>query len=223
LVTELFGNWKSQMPFARLVNKAAVVSAINESYETPDKANAFFTASYNFEIRDDHEDYPALVLGNYMLGGGFLNSRLATRIRQKEGLSYGVGSNFNAGTLDPVGTFNAFAIYAPGNVEKLEAAFKEEIGKANTTGFTAEEVSAAKTGWIQGRSVGRSQDGQLAGTLNNYLFTKRDLKWDESLEKKIAALTPEQINAAMKKYITVEKMNIIKAGDFAKAKKETGK
>ena len=39
-----------------------------------------------------------MFLGNYMLGGGFLNSRLATRIRQKEGLSYGVGSVFNAGS-----------------------------------------------------------------------------------------------------------------------------
>jgi zinc protease len=150
---------------------------------------------------------------------------LATRIRQKEGLSYGVGSQFNAGSLDPVGSFFAYAIYAPENVEKLEAAFKEEIQKVTTDGFTAEEITAAKSGWIQSRSVGRSQDGQLAGTLNGYLFTNRDLTWDEALEKKIMALTPEQINAAMKKHITPDKMNIIKAGDFAKAKakKETEK
>jgi zinc protease len=223
LVTDLFGNWKAQMPFARLVAKPAAVTPINESYETPDKANAFFSVSFTFDMRDDHPDYPALVLGNYMLGGGFLNSRLATRIRQKEGLSYGVGSNFSAGTLDAVGSFNAFAIYAPQNVEKLEAAFKEEIEKVGTTGFTAEEVTAAKTGWLQNRSVGRSQDGQLAGTLNTYLFSKRDYKFDEELEKKIQALSPEQINTAMKKYITVDKMNFVKAGDFAKANKEAGK
>ena len=64
-----------------------------------------------------------------MLGGGFLNSRLAVRIRQKEGISYGVGSNFGASALDESGTFNAFAIYAPQNVAKLEMAFKEEIQK----------------------------------------------------------------------------------------------
>jgi predicted Zn-dependent peptidase len=43
-------------------------------------------------LRDDDPDYAALVMGNYIIGGGFLNSRLATRIRQKEGISYGVGS-----------------------------------------------------------------------------------------------------------------------------------
>lgn len=218
LTTELFGNWKSKSPFSRLVNTAIPVKTINEAVETPDKANAFFVAAYNFEMRDDNPDYPALVLGNYMLGGGFLNSRLAVRIRQKDGLSYGVGSQFNAGSLDNVGTFFAFAIYAPENLEKLEAAFKEEIQKVVTEGFTAEEIAAAKSGWSQSRTVTRAQDGSLAGTLNNYLFTKRTLSWDEAYEKKVMDLTPEQINAAMKKHLKPELINIVKAGDFAKAK-----
>lgn len=218
LASSLFGDWKSSMSFIRIPNKAIPVQTINESIETPDKANAFFVASYNFEMRDDNADYPALVLGNYMLGGGFLNSRLATRIRQKDGLSYGVGSQFSAGSLDPVGSFFAYAIYAPENVEKLEAAFKEEIQKVITEGFTAEEIAAAKSGWTQSRTVSRSQDGGLAGTLNNYLFIGRNMAWDEAYEKKVADLTPEQINAAMKRHLKPEMINIIKAGDFAKAK-----
>lgn len=218
LMTELLGNWKNGMPYSRIVNKAIPVQTINEFVETPDKANAFFVAAYNFDFRDDNPDYPAMVLGNFILGGGFLNSRLATRIRQKEGLSYGVGSQFSAGSLDPVGSFFSFAIYAPENVEKLEKAFKEEIEKVVTAGFTAEEVKEAKSGWSQSRTVSRAQDNGLASTLNNYLFIKRDLKWDEGFEKKVMDLTPEQINAAMKKHLKLESMNIIKAGDFAKAK-----
>jgi zinc protease len=218
LITSLFGNWKSSAPYTRIESKAIPVTTINESLETPDKANAFFVAAYNFEFRDDHADYPALVLGNYMLGGGFLNSRLATRIRQKDGLSYGVGSQFNAGALDPVGSFFAYAIYAPSNVQKLEAAFMEEINKVINEGFTAEEVSAAKSGWSQSRTVNRAQDAGLAGALNGYLFINRNLLWDEEFEKKVMAVTPEQINAAMKKHLTPDKINIIKAGDFAKIK-----
>ncbi len=218
LTTELFGNWKSAKPYARIVNKAAQVQTINESIETPDKANAFFVANYNFEFRDDNPDYPAMVLGNFMLGGGFLNSRLATRIRQKDGLSYGVGSQFSAGSLDPVGSFFAYAIYAPENVDKLETAFNEEINKVITTGFTADELAAAKSGWSQQRTVQRAQDGGLAGTLNNYLFTKRNLSWDEGYEKNVMDLTVDQVNAAVKKYLKTESINIVKAGDFAKAK-----
>ncbi|CAN5127693.1 pitrilysin family protein [soil metagenome] len=219
LATESFGMWKNPQPFSRLVSKVFPVTTVNEATETPDKANAVFVAAYVFELRDDNADYAALTLGNYMLGGGFLNSRLAVRIRQKDGLSYGVGSNFNANPLDAVSTFQAYAIYAPENGDKLEAAFKDEISKVIATGFTAEEVTAAKSGWIQNRSVNRSQDGGLAGTLNNYLYIKRDLMWDDAIEKKVLALTPEQVNAAMKKWLTLDKMNIFKAGDFAKAKK----
>ena len=223
LVTGLFGNWKNTNPFTRIEMKPIPVKTINQTFETPDKPNAFFVGAYNFEFKDDHPDYPAMVLGNYMLGGGFLNSRLATRIRQKDGLSYGVGSQFTAGSLDPVGSFMAYAIYAPENGAKLEIAFGEEINKVVTEGFTAEEVAAAKSGWSQSRTVGRAQDSGLAGTLNQYLFIGRNFSWDESFEKKVMALTPAQINSAMKKYLSLDKINIIKAGDFANVKSKEGK
>lgn len=216
LANELFGDWKSPRPFARVPNEYQPINAINTSFNTPDKANALFLAALNLPIRDDDPDYPALVLGNYMLGGGFLNSRLATRIRQKEGISYGVGSQLSAGALDKNGMFTTFAIYAPQNVERLEAAFKEEIARALKDGFTADEVAAAKKGYLQSREVSRAQDGELAGKLASYLFLKRTLAWDADFEAKINALTPEQIVAAMRKYIDPSKITIIKAGDFAK-------
>jgi zinc protease len=218
VVKQTFGDWKSPMGYTRIVTSFNDVAAVNKALETPDKANAFFVARLNVKIRDDNPDYPALALGNYMLGGGFLNSRLATRIRQKEGLSYGVGSNFNASSLDESGSFFAFAIYAPENAEKLEAAFKDEIRKATTEGFTAEEIADAKKGWLQAQQLSRANDRELSGRLNNYLFLDRTIAWDAVFEDKISKLTPEQINAAMKKYITPDKITIVKAGDFAKAK-----
>ena len=215
---EIFGNWKSPSGFTRIKTEYRAVAPINRSLEAPDKANAFFVARMNVKIRDDNPDYPALTLGNYMLGGGFLNSRLAVRIRQKEGLSYGVGSNFNASALDETGSFLANAIYAPENAEKLEAAFKDELAKLMKDGFTAEEIEAAKSGWLQGRQLSRAQDRELSGRLNNYLFLNRTIAWDADFEAKIKSLTAEQINTAMRKYITPENITIIKAGDFAKAK-----
>jgi zinc protease len=224
LITDNFGNWKSPVPYKRLENKVFPVQVINESIETPDKANAMFIAGYNFELKDDHPDYPALLIGHYMLGGGFLNSRLAVRIRQKEGISYGVGSNVNIASLDNASAFTAFAIYAPENADKLEAAFMEEVKKVVTEGFTADEVAAAKSGWLQQRTVSRAQDQALANTLNNSMFLGRTLAWDEKLEKAVTDLTAEQVNAAMKKHLDPAKINIVKAGDFAKAKaKATGK
>jgi zinc protease len=214
LATELFGKWKSPRPFVRVPSVYSDVAPMNQSFPTPDKPNAFFVAGFNLKLRDDHPDYPALLIGNYMLGGGFLNSRLATRLRQKEGLSYGVGSGLNVSSLDEYGRFTATAIYAPQNVEKLEAAFKEEMDRMLKDGFTTEEVAAAKTGYLQSRQVSRAQDNELAGRLNNFLFLDRTLQWDAELEKKIQALSADQINVAMRRHLDPKRITILKAGDF---------
>ena len=217
LARQLFGGWKSPRPFARVPSLYRDVAAANQTLPAPDKANAFFVAGFNLNLRDDHADYPALLLGNYMLGGGFLNSRIATRLRQKEGLSYGAGSSIQVSSLDQWGRFTATAIYAPENVARLEAAFKEELARMLKEGFTADEVAQAKSGWLQSRQVSRAQDNELAGRLNSYLFLGRTLAWDEELERKIAALTPEQVGAAMRRHIDPARLVIIKSGDFAKA------
>ncbi len=215
-ITEKLGNWTSKTQPQRITRPYQAATVTNKSLETPDKANAFFIAGMNLNIRDDDPDYAGLVLGNYMLGGGFLNSRLATRIRQKEGLSYGVGSQLNASSFDKNGSFVTFAIYAPENVVKLEAAFKEEIEKMLKDGFTEAEITAAKSGYLQSRQVSRAQDNELARRLNAFLFSDRKLDFDKELELRISALTNDQILQAMRKHIDPSKIVIIKAGDFAK-------
>jgi zinc protease len=220
LAAELFDGWKSRTPYAYVAEIYKDIAAVNQVIETPDKANAMFVAGMNLNLRDDDPDYPALVLGNYMLGGGFLNSRLAVRIRQKEGISYGIGSSLNISSLDKSGRFMANAIHAPQNAAKLEAALKEEIERALKDGFTADEVKAAKSGWLGSRQVSRAQDNELASRLANYLFLKRTMAWEAEFEKKIEALTPEQIVAAMRRHIDPKKLTIIKAGDFAKAQQQ---
>jgi zinc protease len=220
VVREIFDGWKSFRPFERIKNEYRDISPLNKSLETPDKTNASFFAALKVKMRDDNPDYPALVLGNYMFGGGFLNSRLAVRLRQKDGVSYTVFATFGANALDEVGQFFAQVIYAPENVQKVEKGFKEELARMLKDGFTAEEVAAAKTGWLQSRQVSRAQDRELAGQLNNYLFFDRTIAWDADFEAKIKALTPEQINTAMRKHISPDKIAIVKAGDFASGKEK---
>jgi len=220
LVGELFSGWKSPAPFVRVPQTFKEVAAQSQALETPDKANAFFMAGQNLQLKDDHPDWPALMVGNFMFGGGFLNSRLATRIRQKDGLSYGVGSGLNAGALDPVGSFYAYAIYAPQNAEKLEAALREELGRAVEKGFTPEELGKARAGLLEYRQTGRAQDGGLARTLASYLFLGRTLDFDAALEQRMAKLTAEDVRQALGRHVDAKKLTVVKAGDFAGAKKK---
>jgi zinc protease len=216
---DAFGSWKNATPYERIADDYTPVKPQSETINTPDKANATYVAGYGFAMRNDDPDYPAVTLGGYILGGGFLNSRLATRIRQKDGLSYTVRGNFYASPLDKDGGFSAYMIYNPQNLEKLETAFREEIERASNDGFTADELAVAKSGWLQSRKVNRSSDAGLAGTLNSYLFYGRTLLWDKDFETKVEGLTVPQVNAAVKKYLDYTKMISVKAGDFKKPAK----
>jgi zinc protease len=219
IITQELGNWKSPQPFSRLIPKRKEVASLNKSIETPDKANAFFFALQPLKLSIKDADYPALVMADYVIGGGFLNSRLASRIRQKEGISYGVGSGLSAGYFDQnTGMAQFYAIYAPENASRLDAAFKEEIDKVVKDGFTEQEVAEAKKGYLQSRSVSLSQDNALAGILNNYSYYGESIAFWQKMDDAISKLTASQINAAAKKYYDTSKISIVKAGDFAKKK-----
>ncbi len=217
IVQDAFGDWASSVAFTRIGNEYMDIAPADLQLETPDKANAFFLAAQTFPMDDSHEDAAAMTMANYLLGGGFLNSRLATRIRQEEGLSYGVASQLMLHPIDARAQFIGLAIYAPENRDKLEAAFREEIRKMLDEGFTDEEVSAGIQGYLQNANLMRAQDPVLAGSLSNNLYFGRTMAWQTEHEDAIRSLTAEQINAAVRRWIDLDKMTFVKAGDFAKA------
>jgi zinc protease len=214
LAQDLFGDWKSPRPYARIPLKVADVAPVNETIRTPDKANAVLRAGELLRLRDDDPDYPALLLGNYIFGGSS-DSRLMRRIREKEGLSYSVGSFLSADSFYPRGAFGIFAIYAPQNRARVEEAMNDELRKAFADGFTPEEVEAGKKGFLQARQLSRSSDPAVAGRLVAYLVLGRTFAWDADLERKVAALTPQQVLDAMRRHIDPAKLTVVKAGDFA--------
>jgi len=214
LAQELFGGWKSPRPYARIPLRIAEVPAVNSVINTPDKANAALRAGMLLRLRDDNPDYPALLLGNYVLGGSS-DSRLTRRIREKEGLSYSVGSFLSADSFFERGSFGVFAIYAPQNRARVETAMTEEIRKALDEGFSGEEIEAGKKGLLQARQLARSDDGNLASRLASYLVLGRTFSWDEELERRIAALTSKTVVETLRRYIDPGKLSVVKAGDFA--------
>lgn len=213
-ITELFAGWKNAKPYKRLSSPYVARPAIDERIPVADKESAVFAAGLELNLRDDAPEYPALVLGDFMIGGGFLNSRLATRIRRTDGLSYGVGSYLYASSEEPAGYFGAGAIYAPQNAEKLVTAFREELLKVLDKGFTPEEIAEAKQGWLQEEKVSRANDGELVGSLSSNEYLGRTMAWDAAFEQKIAALTNDQIVAALRKHLDVAKISIVQSGSF---------
>jgi zinc protease len=215
IVSTGLGSWKSPKPYAQVKNPYRKIEPVTRSFETPDKTNAVFLAGTRLNITDENPDYPALLFANYILGQG-INSRLFARIRGREGLSYGIGSLVSAVPGDESAMFMANAISAPENAAKVEASFRDEIAVLLKDGFTDAEIAAGKTSWLQSQQLNRDQNAGLAGRLAAHARLGRTMAWDAELEKRVQALTSQQISAAMRKYFDLSTMTFMKGGDFKK-------
>jgi len=213
---QLFGQWTAQQPFTRIATPYKATSAARELIEVADKPNAFLIARQSLPVGQEHADYPALVLGNYILGGGALKSRLADRIRQHDGLSYGVGSQFNASALDENGDFVAWAIAAPENLAKVEAAFKEELARLLAKGIAQDEFDEALDGLLKARQTSRANDGELIGTLADNLYLGRTMQDEAKFEADLKALTPDRVRETLARHLDLDAISLFMAGDFAK-------
>jgi zinc protease len=216
-VKEILSGWESKVPVRRIERKPPPDRAgAKESILTPDKANAVFLAGLAFPLKESDPDFAAIRLGNFILGGSTLSSRLGDRIRQKEGLSYGATSSFSAGTQDPVATLTINAITNPANIDKVDVAAAEEVDRFLKEGPSLGELADAKNALLEAQKVGRTTDSAIAGQIVSHLHLGRTFAYEAEQEKRIQALTPDDVKAAFKKHVDPKKLVIIRAGDFKK-------
>jgi zinc protease len=216
LTAELFADWKSPKPYTRVPTAYHKVDATDKKFETPDKQNALLGVGMTVRMSDMDPEYPAMLIANYIFGGS-PGARLFKRIRDKEGLSYGVYSGFTAPQLDDGATFLMQAICAPQNAPKVEASLKDELALTLKDGFTAEEVAAAKKSWLEAEMVSRANDSTVSRQIAIDELFDRVFLWRAGLDAKVAALTPDQVNQAFRRRIDPAALVIVKAGDFKKS------
>ncbi|MEA5445289.1 pitrilysin family protein [Gammaproteobacteria bacterium AB-CW1] len=214
------GDWTAEVPFERIPADFHDPEGETVVIDTPDRANAALAAAQRIMVGDNHEDYPAVAMANHLIGGGFLSSRLAERIRNQEGISYGVGSAFQAHPREDSGQFLNFAFYAPENRDRLLSVLREELDKVVEDGFTEDELEAGRDGWLQNRQVSRGSDSELAGTINSNLAAGRDMLREGELDAAIRALDVDTLNEAVRRHFKPERMTIVIAGDFEDSDEE---
>ena len=221
LLETLFTGWTSKAPFAPIATRHAVVPARSQRLETPDKTNALLLARHNTSLKVVDADYVPMLIANHVLGGSGLKSRLADRIRQKEGLSYSVGSSVHADDSktgqDDAGFISINAIAAPENMARLEASLRDELARLVRDGITAQELADAKSGMLTARQQGRAADANVAATIGDQLYFGRTMAFSGDIDRRIEQVTLEEVNAAIARHYRPEELSVFIAGDFAKA------
>ena len=214
--------WKQAPAYTRIPDPYRPVPPEKFQINTPDKANAVLLSALPLNLRDDDPRYPALILANYMLGGSE-TSRLWTRVRVEEGLSYSVYSNATVSAYEPAGSWSIYAIHAPENSRRLERVISEELKKVLEHGFTQQEVEESIRSLLNYRKLGRTNDGALASVWLRYLDLDRTFAWAAEQDEKIAALTADTVNSTLRELLKPGLFSTAIAADQAKQKEAVKK
>ena len=216
-LAQAFGDWRAPadgpLAYVRVPQPLVVPPPLREKLATPDKPNANLVLVQPVALNDTHPDYPALLVANHLLGG-YTGSRLWVRVREQGGLSYDVRSGLQWNNHELASRWQASAIFAPQNQPKVEAAFQEVVTGTLKDGFTQKELDEGRIGLLNQRRLGRAQDPVVAGALVGNLDLGRRFALQQATDDAIAALTLDQVNAALRRHIDPAKWVVIWAGDF---------
>ncbi len=212
------GDWTSPTPYVRVPDPALDLPPAQFRIEAKDKQNAVAEGRLEFALRESDREYQALRLAMQIFGGsGGGSGRLWDRIREKDGLSYGVGASIGGGQYFANTDFTFNAITAPQNIDRVKSDFDDELARALRDGFTADELKRAKDAIASESRLARAQDATLGRTLLSFVERGRTPAYFGELDRLRAQLTLDEVNAAFRKYIVPGRLVFGEAGDFVGA------
>ena len=223
---QLLGSWKSnETRRAWWFEYPTSIPASWQTVQLPDKANASYTARIPLAMNDDAPDFPALMTGIQLLGGRAGGTALWKRVREEEGLSYGVSSSLfvpaagggrsTPGDEGKAASINISASFAPQNRDKLRNVIRDEIAKRAASGFSNLEVGFARRAIISNLQDSLAQPAELAGRLANNLRWARDMGRFTYFKEAYEKLDADAVNAALRQHLDVNRMVEVVAGTFA--------
>lgn len=174
----------------------------------PTKQTHLMLAELGIDRNDP--DWPALSLGNQILGGGAFGTRLMSEVREKRGLTYGVYSVFS-----PMQVRGPFMINLQTRAELSEGTLKlvqDILADYLKTGPTQQELDDAKRELAGSFPLSNASNASIVGQLGAIGFYNLPLSWLEDFMQQSQALTVEQVKAAMAKHLAVDKLVIVTVG-----------
>ncbi|NWB91276.1 M16 family metallopeptidase [Pseudomonas agarici] len=176
--------------------------------EFPSKQTTILLAQMGIDRADP--DFPALSLGNQILGGGGFGTRLMSEVREKRGLTYGIYSGFS-----PMQARGPFMINLQTRAEMSEGTRKlveEVLADYLKSGPTQKELDDAKREMAGSFPLSNASNSDIVGQLGSMGFYDLPLNYLEDFMQQTQALTVEQVKAALNRHLGVDKMIVVTAG-----------
>lgn len=208
-VQKNFKGWTGGKTYQKAV-PAPASQKTEEVVFMEDKTSVSVSMGIPIGIGEEHTDYLPLMMGTYVLGGNF-SARLMSTVRDKEGLTYGIGSNISGTTLSD-GNWSLFATFAPNLLDQGMASTMREVQNWVENGITREELEAKKSTISGSAKVRLATTRGLANYIHDLAQRGKPVSYADQYFEDIEALTLEQVNSTIKKYIDLDKLVVVKAG-----------
>ena len=191
------------------VPEVAPLTASQERRIPFDSAQAHVLIGQPGYKRDD-PDFFALLVGNYILGGGGFVSRLTTEVREKRGLSYSVYSYFSPGLH--AGAFTIGLQTRPDQAEQALKVSREVVAQFVAEGPTPAELKAAKDNLIGGFALRIDSNRKLLDNVANIAWNNLPLDYLDTWTQQVEKVTAADIRAAFARKLQPERMVTVVVG-----------
>ncbi len=215
-----FGDWTGSAASKRVAIPDVPIQSTIERKIIPmsGKAQVSVILGYAGGLKRSSKDFYAANVMNFILGGGgALNSRLGTVIRDQMGLVYDVYSTFDA-TLG-AGPWYASLGTNPKNVDKATEALVAQMVRMRGKGATESEVRDAVAFLTGSFPVRLETNAAVANVLHSSELNGLGMDYIRNYQKIYRSVTLEQVNAAAAKYIHPDKYTLVIAGTYKSTSK----
>jgi zinc protease len=165
--------------------------------------------------RDDPDHY-ALTVGNYILGGGGLVSRLFNEVRQKRGLSYSVYSYFSPAMH--AGAFTIGLQTRPDQADQALQVSRDVLTQFVADGPTDAELQAAKANLIGGFALRIDSNRKLLGGVADIAWNNLPLDYLDTWTQQVDKLTAADIRSAFQRKLQPQSMATVVLGGVTAAR-----
>lgn len=209
-VGEAFAQWTGGVAVIRTAKASQTDAPQDQTVFMPDKTSVTVVIGQATGLRYSDPDALALRAGTAILGSGF-TGRLMANVRDREGLTYGIGSTVAKDTFVD-GDWHITATFGPALLEKGLTSTRRELKTWYEKGVSDDELERRKGDLVGSFKVGLATTDGMAAALLNAVHRGYDVDWLDEYPRKVEALTTAQVNSAIKKYLKPESMYLLKAG-----------
>ncbi len=210
-VEKYFSGWNGGVDFPKVDKSDQVTEGETVIVKMKEKTSATLHIAQTTGIQRTDKDYIALSIGNSIFGMGGFSARLMSIVRDDEGLTYGIYSVLGDDTYSD-GQFYISGTFSPDLLAQGYSSTMREFKRWVKDGVTADELKAAKTRAIGSYKVGLSTTRGIAGRLLSITQRGYEPSYMDEYSDQINNVTLEEVNAAIKKYINPDKVNVVVAG-----------